>query len=248
MKGNYAACFRAASPGLKSMLVDAQAGNSCVKRLARDSQLFGCAVRAWETRISIPSRALLLRRDPYSRAIFGRRGCREPARGSARRHRVSSRGGRDTGGDREGLGEDLAARTDLQYVGPFLHQRISGFSLSRNWPGTRLLVVLTIRTISMLERHDRKKWQALNNLTVAKFLTARWRCPGRVAKRLRQFRIWSKRPAWLLGVDLRNRSRRSVIRRYLELCGTPLRTAPFFLVESRASSLRRRSFILGPLN
>ena len=138
--------------------------------------------------------------------------------------------------------------TDLQYVGPFLHQRISGFSLSRNWPGMRLLVVLTIRTISMLERHDRKKWQALNNLTVAKFLTARWRCPGRVAKRLRQFKIWSKRPAWLLGVDLRNRSRRSVIRRYLELCGTPLRTAPFFLVESRASSLRRRSFILGPLN
>jgi hypothetical protein len=69
MKGNYAACFRAASPGLKSMLVDAQAGNSCVKSLARDSQLLAApfapgkrespypAVRFFfgETRIVVPS-------------------------------------------------------------------------------------------------------------------------------------------------------------------------------------------------
>ena len=52
MKGNYAACFRAASPGLKSLFVDAQAGNSCVKRLPRDSQLFGCAVRARDSTLA----------------------------------------------------------------------------------------------------------------------------------------------------------------------------------------------------
>jgi hypothetical protein len=33
-------------PGLESTFVDAQAGNVCVKRLARDSKLFGCAVGA----------------------------------------------------------------------------------------------------------------------------------------------------------------------------------------------------------
>ena len=35
MRRNCAARFRAASPGLKSLLVDAEAGNSCVKRLPR---------------------------------------------------------------------------------------------------------------------------------------------------------------------------------------------------------------------
>ena len=56
MTGNYAACSRAASPGLESMLVDAQAGNSCVKRLAWDSQLFGCAVRARDSALALRQR------------------------------------------------------------------------------------------------------------------------------------------------------------------------------------------------
>src|SRR5207253_5041851 len=45
-----------------------------------------------------------------------------------------------------------------------------------------------------------------------------------------------------------NRSRRGVIRRYLELRGTPLRMVAFFLVGPRTASLRRRSFIVGPLD
>src|SRR5258708_11684272 len=51
-----------------------------------------------------------------------------------------------------------------------------------------------------------------------------------------------------LAVDLEDRSRRCEIRHYLELCETPLRMAAFFLVKPPALSLRRRLFILGPLN
>jgi len=57
-------------------------------------------------------------------------------------------------------GAKIRAPADLGWAGISSTVRVGeliiGFSLSRDWPGMRLLVVLTIRTISMLERPVKK--------------------------------------------------------------------------------------------
>ena len=64
------------------MFVDAEAGDSCVKCLARDSQLFGCAVRARNSALALRQRSfdhlsltLDQRRNKGNDGIGYRSGC-----------------------------------------------------------------------------------------------------------------------------------------------------------------------------